>query len=191
MKRIIVTISTVLLLGGTAVYAQGNRGGSAQRGQSGQAIHRPDTAQQGSMNQGQQGSMNQGQGTQGQNGAGNGDLDRTRDMDQTRDRLHQIEGQADALAKQFKKQVGKNGGSNGLNQQLCDLSGSVRDTARQASRTMDRIHQFANDPALQGDAATQRDMDRLRDHSRLMADQLEQSLQVMKQMQNRMGDGND
>lgn len=68
-------------------------------------------------------------------------------------------------------------------QQLCDSYG---DMARQMQQSMDRIHQLTQDPTWQADPDMQRDMDRLREHVGTMADQLDEALNIMDRVTQRL-----
>jgi hypothetical protein len=51
---------------------------------------------------------------------------------------------------------------------------------------MDRIHQMLQDPALAQDRDMQRDMDRLREHVGTMTTSMEQILNTMDQVEQRL-----
>jgi hypothetical protein len=109
-------------------------------------------------------------------------------MDQSMQRLHQLEQQATDLAQNMAQRAGQAGagplgpGDQAM-QQLCD---SVANLAGGMAKAMDRIHQNLRDPALVQDQDMLRDMDRLRLHVEDMAGPLEDALQTMTRMQDRL-----
>ncbi len=109
-------------------------------------------------------------------------------MDQTMQRLHQLEQQASKLAQNMAQRAGQaragqNGAGDQAMRQLCD---SVANLAGDMTKTMDRIHQSLRDPALVQDRDRLRDMDRLRLHVEDMAGPLEDALKTMDRMQARL-----
>ncbi len=124
-------------------------------------------------------------------------------IDRTMQRLHQLEQQATTLAQTHAQRAsqaaaGQNGaglngaglngaGLNGAGdqamQQLCD---SMANLAGDMTKTMDRIHQNLQDPALVQDKDMLKDMDRMRLHIEDMAGPLEDALNAMDRMQDRL-----
>ncbi|HKK07355.1 MAG TPA: hypothetical protein VKA44_00570 [Gemmatimonadota bacterium] len=99
--------------------------------------------------------------TRDQAAAQDGTPDRDRLRDQDRDRLME-------------------------HQQLHDMLQSTGDMVRQMARGMDRLRSMMGDPAFQGDQAMNRHMEQLQERFRNMADQMDGSLQLMEQMQQRL-----
>lgn len=109
-------------------------------------------------------------------------------MEQTMQRLHRLEQQAGLLAQNMKQRASQGAGGQFATRdramlQLCD---SVSDLSRGMLQTMDRIQQHLNDPALAGDRDMQRDMDRLRLHVEEMTGPLEEAIQDMDRIQDRL-----
>jgi hypothetical protein len=68
-------------------------------------------------------------------------------------------------------------------QQMCD---SVNVSARETHQNMNRIHQMLQDPAVTQDPDMQRDMDQLREHAETMTQGMEQMLDSLDQVQQRL-----
>jgi len=69
--------------------------------------------------------------------------------------------------------------------QTCD---AINAQARETRRSMDRIHQMLQDPAMARDRDMQRDMDRLRDRLHVVTDGLEEMATTLDQMHTRLRD---
>lgn len=161
----------VLLVGASAALAQGGGPAGGQQGAQ-QQIGQQQMAQQ-QMAQQQQ----------------------LAQMDQTMQRLHQLEQQATQLSQGIAQRAGQAAaGQRGIqDQSMSQLCDSVASLARDMTATMDRVHQSLRDPALLRDPDLQRDMDRLRLNVEEMVGPLEESLKIMSRMQDRLhqpGTGN-
>jgi len=82
--------------------------------------------------------------------------DRTRDQDRDRDRV------------------------------MLHLCESMRDTASHLLRSADQLNLQLQDPVMARDRDMDRDMDQLRDHLRLMTDQLDEALKTMDRLRLRL-----
>ena len=116
-------------------------------------------------------------------------------MEQTMQRLHQLEQQAGQLSRSMAQRAGHEGAGQlgARDQSMSRLCDSVATLAGDMTKTMDRIHQNLRDPTLLQDRDMQKDMDRLRLHVEDMAVPLEDALKTMERIQDRLhqpGSGN-
>jgi hypothetical protein len=108
-------------------------------------------------------------------------------MQQLMQQTDRIATRAQQLSQTFGQQMERSQGQARHQQQIfqrmCD---SVNVSAREARQNMDRIQQMLKDPGLAKDPDMQRDMDRLREHVGTMTTSMEEMLNTMDQVQQRL-----
>ncbi|MDY7093008.1 MAG: hypothetical protein SX243_08560 [Acidobacteriota bacterium] len=183
---LVVSVLSLLLVVGT-VAAQGGaaRGGADPQGAQ-QQMNQQQAAQQQAAQQQAAQHMNQRQ------------MER---MTQALERVQRLEQRANRMMEQMagtgkpaaggqsmggQAMGGQMAGMGDRDRQMMQLCDSVATLAGDMTRAMDRIHQNLQDPDFARDRDMQRDMDRLREHIEDMTGPLEDALQTMDRMRDRL-----
>jgi peptidoglycan hydrolase CwlO-like protein len=102
------------------------------------------------------------------------------------ERMNRLVERANLVSQHLAQQLQQRGQARDQDRALQQLCDSYGDMTRQMQQSMDRIHQLTQDPTLQNDPDMQRDMDRLREHVGTMADQLDEALNIMDRVTQRL-----
>lgn len=119
-------------------------------------------------------------------------------LSQTMDRMARIQQRAQTMEQQMTQAMARlqqNPDLAAMNQEqlrnqerLHTMAQAMNDGAQQMHRAMEQLRNMMGDPSVSGTGDFQRDMDRLRQHWDDVAGQMEQGLQIMDRLRDRLQD---
>ena len=117
-------------------------------------------------------------------------------LSQTMDRMARIQERAQTMEQQMAQameRLHQNGDAGAMTQErlrnqehVRTMAQAMNDGAQEMQRAMEQLRNMMGEPGASGNGDMQRDMDQLRQHWNDMAGQMEESLQIMERLRDRL-----